>query len=364
MSTPSSLPITLCVRLACAGFNLDVDLQVPGQGITVLYGASGSGKTTLLRCVAGLERADTARIRVNGQWWQSTEQGVFLPPHQRELGYVFQEASLLPHLSVQANLAYGVRRAGKPAGDAALAAAIELLGIGHLLPRSPMGLSGGERQRVAIARALATQPQLLLLDEPLAAIDAARRQDILPWLETLRDELSLPMLYVTHAPDEVARLANHVVVLSQGHVSVAGDAAQVMGEPTQAIFTGDDLGALVQGHITQRDTVWHLAQMAFDSGSLWVKDDGRAMGSPIRLRILARDVSIATAPPQATSIQNILPCTVLAVADDAHPSQVVLQLASGRSRLLARITRKSLHALGTRVGDTVWAQVKSVAVVN
>jgi molybdate transport system ATP-binding protein len=364
MSTPLRQPISLQVRLARAGFTLAVDLQVPGQGITVLYGASGSGKTTLLRCVAGLERADTARIRVNGQWWQCTEQAVFLPPHQRELGYVFQEASLLPHLSVQGNLAYGVQRAGKPGGDAALAAAIELLGIGHLLQRSPGGLSGGERQRVAIARALATQPQLLLLDEPLAAIDAARRQEILPWLETLRDELSLPMLYVTHAPDEVARLANHVVVLSQGRVTVAGDAAQVMGDPTQAIFTGDDLGALVQGHITQRDTAWHLAQMTFDSGSLWVKDDGRAVGSPIRLRILARDVSIATQAPQGSSIQNSLPCSVLALADDAHPSQLVLQLACGHGRLLARITRKSWHALGTRVGDTVWAQVKSVAVVN
>jgi molybdate transport system ATP-binding protein len=217
---------------------------------------------------------------------------------------------------------------------------------------------------VAIARALATQPQLLLLDEPLAAIDAARRQEILPWLETLRDELSLPMLYVSHAPDEVARLANHVVVLSQGRVTVAGDAAQVMGELTQAIFTGDELGALVQGRITARDPEWHLAQMDFDAGSLWVKDDGRAVGSPIRLRVLARDVSIATAPSQGTSIQNILACTVLAVVDDAHPSQVMMQLARGPSRLLARITRKSLHALGTRVGDTVWAQVKSVAVVN
>ncbi len=204
------------------GFRLDVDLALPGQGITALFGASGSGKTTLLRCVAGLERA-AGRVDVAGAQWQDDEGGVFVPTWQRRLGYVFQEASLFDHLDVARNLAYGQRRARSEAvGGLGLEAAVALLGIGPLLQRRPAQLSGGERQRVAIARALAADPQVLLLDEPLASLDAPRRQDVLPWLERLRDEWRIPMLYVTHAVDEVARLADTVVVLAEGRAIAPG----------------------------------------------------------------------------------------------------------------------------------------------
>ena len=200
------------LRLPRADFELSVDLQLPARGITVLFGTSGSGKTSVLRSVAGLERAREARVVVAGEVWQDDAAGVFLPTHQRALGYVFQEASLLAHLDVQGNLRYGMKRTRSPQAAQTLQQAIELLGIGHLLERQVGQLSGGERQRVAIARALATAPKVLLLDEPLAALDLARRQEILPWLEALRDELSIPMLYVTHSADELARLADHLVL--------------------------------------------------------------------------------------------------------------------------------------------------------
>ena len=221
---------TVRLRLERAAFALDVDLALPLSGITAVYGASGSGKTSLLRCVAGLERAKAALVTVGGQVWQDDAQGVFVPTWQRRLGYVFQEASLFEHMDVAANLQYGLQRAGRTASRPALDAAIAMLGIGALLPRRAHQLSGGERQRVAIARALATQPRLLLLDEPLASLDHARCQDILPWLERMRDELHIPALYVTHALDEVARLADTLVVLDDGKVAAVGPVGDLLVE--------------------------------------------------------------------------------------------------------------------------------------
>ncbi|MDO8278300.1 MAG: molybdenum ABC transporter ATP-binding protein, partial [Burkholderiaceae bacterium] len=212
----------MCVSLQRPAFTLEVDLRVPRRGITVLFGPSGSGKTSLLRCVAGLERAQHARVCIGGEVWQDETQAQFLPTWRRPIGYVFQEASLFDHLDVQANLRYGLARSGQSGAADALAPVIALLGIGDLLRRRTAQLSGGERQRVAIARALATRPRLLLLDEPLAALDHARRQDILPWLERLRDELHIPMLYVTHSADEVGRMADTLVIIEQGRVRAAG----------------------------------------------------------------------------------------------------------------------------------------------
>jgi len=353
------------IRLALArpAFRLQVDLALPASGITVLFGASGSGKTTLLRCVAGLERAGDAVVTIGGQTWQDERQGVFLPTWQRPLGYVFQEASLFDHLDVQANLDFGRKRV--PGGGAiALDAVIGLLGIAHLLQRRTHELSGGERQRVAIARALATQPRLLLLDEPLASLDHARRQEILPWLERLRDGLRIPMLYVTHSADEVARLADALVVLEQGSVKAAGPTAQVLARIDVPVVLGEDAGALLQGHVAERDARWQLARVDFSGGSLWLRDSGLASGHAVRLRVLARDISIATAPPQATSIQNILPCTVDSIAPDAHPSQALVRLACGTDVLLARVTARAADALGLAPGMLVWAQVKSAALVD
>lgn len=344
-------------------FALDVDLELPAHGITVLFGASGSGKTSLLRCVAGLERPRHALVRIAGELWQDDQQGVFLPPWRRPLGYVFQEASLLAHLDVLGNLHYGLRRLGLIQPVQALDAAIDLLGIKELLTRRPHQLSGGERQRVAMARALAMQPSLLLLDEPMASLDHSRRQDILPWLERLRDEVRIPMLYVTHAADEVARLADTLVALQHGKVTAVGAVADVLSQIETPVVLGEDVGALLEGTVAQCDPRWHLSQVNFGSGSLWLRDSGLSLGQHVRLRVLARDVSIATLEPQKTSIQNVLPCVVRSMVADAHPSQVLVQLACGQAVLLARITARAVMTLGLEAGKQVWAQVKSVALV-
>jgi molybdate transport system ATP-binding protein len=346
------------------GFRLAVDLALPATGITVLFGASGSGKTTLLRCVAGLERAPQGLVRIGSQVWQDDEARIFLPTWRRPLGYVFQEASLFEHLTVKGNLHFGLKRTGSRDDGQVLDAAIRLLGIDKLLDRLPAGLSGGERQRVAIARALATQPRLLLLDEPLAALDHARKQEILPWLERLRDELSTPMLYVTHSADELARLADHLVVLDQGRVTAEGPAASVLAAISSPVLAGDEIGALLAGRVVERDTRWHLSRVAFDGGSLWLRDSGLPLGHLVRLRVLARDVSMAVEEPRGTSIQNHLPCTIESSAPDVHPSQVLVRVRVGASTLVARITGRSFDALGLQPGKSAWLQVKSVALLE
>ena len=354
----------LRLALRRAAFTLDVDLPLPDGGITALFGPSGSGKTTVLRCVAGLERAHGA-VRVAGETWQDDAQRVFLPAWRRAVGYVFQEASLFPHLSVRGNLAYAQRRAaGGP--DIALDDVVALLGIGHLLDRATPGLSGGERQRVAIARALATRPKLLLLDEPLAALDPARRGEVMPWLERLRDEVRLPMLYVTHSADEVARLADTVVLLEDGRVRAHGPLAATLGRTDLPFVPEEEAAALLQGRIGAVDARWHLARVDFDGGALWLRDDGLPAGHAVRVRVLARDVSVATEPPASgtTSIQNVLPCTVAGVAPSTHPSQVVVQLQVGGSVLLARVTARAADALRLAPGQRAWAQVKSAALVR
>lgn len=356
--------IALRVRLPRDGFLLDVDLALPASGVTALFGPSGSGKTTLLRCVAGLEQAPQARVVVAGETWQDTERGVFLPTWQRPLGYVFQEASLFDHLDVRANLAFGRKRLRNAAPETFdFDALVALLGIGHLLARKPHQLSGGERQRVAIARALATQPRILLLDEPLAALDFARRQEILPWLERLGEELSIPMLYVTHSGDEVARLADHLVLLDEGQVRAAGPLAETLARVDLPAVPGEEAGALLHATISERDARWQLAQVRFEGGALWIADAGLEIGHAVRVRVLARDVSLALAPPDRSSIQNVLACTVRAIAPGAHGSQALVQLACGDTLLLARITARAVDALALSEGSPVWAQVKSAALV-
>lgn len=352
------------LSLARPDFLLEVDLTLPARGITALHGPSGSGKTSVLRCVAGLERAHNALVRIDDEVWQDDARGIFLPAWQRPLGYVFQEASLFEHLDVRGNLSYGQKRSLTAQPAIALDAVIELLGIAHLLQRRVQQLSGGERQRVAIARALATQPRLLLLDEPLAALDQARRKEILPWLERLRDELKIPMLYVTHAADEVARLADSLVVLDQGRIKTAGPTADVLARIDTPVVLGDDAGALLHGTVAERDERWHLARVDFGGGSLWLRDSGLAVGQRVRLRVLARDVSLATEVPHHTSIQNLLPATIDTITRDAHPSQALVRVACGGAVLLSRITARAVNTLSLKPGQAVWAQVKSVALVE
>jgi len=354
------------IRLALRrpAFTLDVALALPPRGITVLFGPSGSGKTTVLRCVAGLERA-RGEVRVSGRTWQDDARGEFLPTSRRPLGYVFQEASLFPHLSVAGNLRYAQRRA-RDANAISLDRAVELLGIGGLLERSTADLSGGERQRVAIARALATQPELLLLDEPLASLDPARRRELLPWLEHLRDGLGIPMLYVTHSADEMARLADTVVLMDAGRVVASGPPATTLTRLDLPIAQDEDAGALLQGVIVQIDASWHLARVDFVGGSLWLRDDGLREGEHVRVRVLAREVSLAIEPPVpgTASIQNVLACTVVGLQAGPHPSQALVALDCGGHRLLSRITARAADSLGLAAGTRVFAQVKSVGLVR
>ena len=376
------------LQLQRDAFMLDVSLQLPAHGISVLFGASGSGKTTLLRSIAGLEPQARGAVRVAGEVWQADDAGIRLPTHRRALGYVFQEASLFDHLDVRGNLLYGLQRSAAPQDRRALDEAIELLGIGQVLHRPVDALSGGERQRVAIARALATRPRLLLLDEPLAALDPARKQDVLPWLERLRDELRLPMLYVTHSVEEMTRLGNHLVVMAQGRVKVSGPLAVTLSSLDTPWVEPQEQGVLLDGHVVERDPTWHLARVQFQGGSLWIRDSGAPVGSSVRLRVLARDVSLTTQEPVNTSIQNHVRACIEAAQPDAHPSQILIRLrVSGDhgapprghpgdqvaatdvlpqdgSVLLARITQRAWSQLGLATGQSVWVQVKSVALVG
>ena len=362
-------------KLDYPGFTLDVDLHLPSCGITALFGQSGSGKTTLLRAIAGLEQVPGGRLAVDGDVWQ--DEAGFLPTHQRPIGYIFQEASLFPHLSVQGNLDYGLKRRhcrpaspekGIPCGHAnEFSRIIELLGIGHLLERMPERLSGGERQRVAIARALLTRPRLLLMDEPLSALDLARKQEILPYLEQLHETLKIPVLYVSHAPDEVARLADHIVVLENGRALASGPLTETLARldlPALSARLGDDAGVVLEGSIVERDANWHLARVGFAGGHFWVRDGGQPVGHHVRVRVLARDVSIAREPILKTSILNTLPAKVVELVDEPHQGLTLVKVAVGASPLIARVTRRSACALELKPGQAVWMQVKSVALIG
>jgi molybdate transport system ATP-binding protein len=346
------------------GFALDVDLSLPGRGVTVLFGPSGCGKTTLLRSIAGLERPPKGLLRVNGEIWQ--DDGLWVPTHQRSLAYVFQESSLFPHLSVMGNLQYGKQRSAqavdKPGID--LSQVIDLLGIEALLSRKPDALSGGERQRVAIARALAVNPRLLLMDEPLAALDLERKQEILPYLEKLQQTLEIPIIYVTHAPDEVARLAQHIVVLEKGKLVASGSLTDTLTRVDLPVRLGDDLGVIIDARVGEIDPQWHLARLDFADGVFWVRDQNLQVNQAARIRIPARDVSITREKPEQTSIQNILAGRVDRCVDDEQPGGAIVRVLIGDTALLARITARAVAELDIKRGDAVWVQVKSVALAR
>lgn len=358
------MSLRIRLQLAYAGFALDVDLDLPGRGISALFGHSGSGKTTCLRAIAGLEHGARGRIEINGEHWQDDAKGIFLPTHRRALGYIFQDAALFSHLSVRDNLAYGLRRIAPAEQRVAQQTIVELLGIGALFERRPEHLSGGEKSRVAMARALFTSPRLLLMDEPLAALDHDRKQEILPYLERLHDELDIPIIYVSHAPDEVARLADHLVVLQGGQALASGPLGETLARLDLPIRIGEDHGVVIEANIAERDATWQLARVAFAGGSLWVRDSGHALGQRVRVRILARDVSIALERAGDTSIQNILAARIAAIGDDTHPALALIKMTIGQAQVIARLTRRSAAQLGLRAGMSVWAQIKAVAVIG
>lgn len=347
-------------------FVLDVDLALPERGISALFGPSGSGKTTCLRAIAGLETGAHGHCALDDTLWQDTAHGIFVPPHRRPIGYVFQEASLFAHLSVRGNLAYGQKRRRPTVERARLAAELAdtaaLLGIAGLLERMPASLSGGERQRVAIARALLAAPRLLLMDEPLAALDARRKQEILPYLERLHAALAIPVVYVSHAPDEVARLADHLVLLDAGRVVASGALHAILARPELAPLFAEDAGVVLDATLAAHEPD-ALVRLDFAGGSLRVAARPEALGQRLRCRILARDVSLARQPPLASSILNSLPGRIAAQAPTETPAHILVRVDVGPTPILACITRRAWRELDLAVGTPVWAQIKAVALL-
>ncbi|MFN4141360.1 molybdenum ABC transporter ATP-binding protein [Aestuariivirga sp.] len=342
-------------------FALDVRFESAGR-LTAIFGASGSGKTSLVSAIAGLLKPERGRVSVEGKVLLDTAKGIDVPPHRRRIGYVFQDARLFPHLTVAGNLSYGEwftpaaeRYAGKPQ-------ILELLGIGHLLARRPGELSGGEKQRVAIGRALLASPRLLLMDEPLASLDAARKAEIMPYLERLRDELRIPIVYVSHSVAEVMRLASDIAVLSEGRLLAFGPAGEIAQRldlvPAEEREEG---GAIIDMTVAAHDETFGMTLLASAAGEIHVPGRIASPGAAARVRIRARDVMLATAEPQQISALNILRGTVRAIAP-ADAASVNVTLDCGGSAIVARITRQSAAALGLEPGHAAFAVVKAVSV--
>jgi molybdate transport system ATP-binding protein len=350
-------------KLNYGDFKLDVDLTLPCTGISVLFGHSGSGKTTLLRCIAGLEKAPKGYLEINGRVWQDSERNVFLPTHKRPLGYVFQEANLFSHLTVLDNLQYGLKRVKNNLGLIKLNQTIELLGISHLLTRMPSNLSGGERQRVAIARALALNPEILLMDEPLASLDFKRKQEILPYLIRLHQQLDIPIIYVTHSQQEVAQLADTLVILEDGNILASGPLSETQSRLDLPLAQDREAATVWQVTIAEHESDYHLTRVTFEGGSLTITAVDAKLGTELRVQIYARDVSITLAEPHATSILNVLPAVINQLTV-GRESQAVVQLQLGQQLLLAHITRKSLLLLGLKIGMSVFVQIKGTSILN
>lgn len=329
-------------------------------GLTALFGHSGSGKTSLINIIAGLIRPDRGRVSVNGEVLVDTGQRLFVARHRRRIGYVFQEPRLFPHLSVRRNLLYGRRFAPAEASAPRLEDVVGLLGIGHLLQRRPEKLSGGERQRVAIGRALLAGPRLLLMDEPLAAVDVARREEILPYIERLRDESRIPIVYVSHALSEVARLANTVVLLADGRVEAVGPVNDILSRLDLVAVTGaEDAGAVIEAQVADHEDGYRLSRLVCAAGELRVPRLEHPPGSAVRLRVRARDVIVATRRPEGLSALNVLPGVISQIAETDDGAEVLIDCNG--VRLIAGLTRRSRDTLALRVGTPVFAIVKTVA---
>jgi len=353
-------------KVAHPGFSLDVELSLPGRGVSALFGHSGSGKTSCLRCFAGLDQPANGYLQVNGELWQDSAQGICVPAHQRAVGYVFQDARLFAHLTVRRNLEYGLKRIPAAQRRIALEQAVELLGIEHLLQRLPGNLSGGEQQRVGIARALLSSPRLLLLDEPLAALDLKRKQEVLPYLERLHTELEIPLVYVSHSPDEVARLADHLVLLEDGKVSASGPLKETLLRADLPFVFEDDAEAVVDGVVSGHDPAYGLLALQLPGSSIGLQlpHAPLALGQSVRIKIKARDVSLSLQRAADSSVLNLLPARVVDWINVAEQAHVLVRVQVGGEQLLARITRYSFDRLQIQREQTLWAQVKSVSLLS
>ncbi|CAN7335332.1 molybdenum ABC transporter ATP-binding protein [Pararhizobium sp. LjRoot238] len=329
------------------------------RGVTALFGRSGSGKTSLINAIAGLLHPDRGRLAFNGDVLVDSEARVFVPPHKRRFGYVFQEARLFPHLSVRHNLGYGRWFARHTHKEPNFNRIVDLLGVGALLDRAPANLSGGEKQRIAIGRALLSNPRLLLMDEPLAALDDERKAEILPYLERLRDETGIPIVYVSHSVAEVARLANRVIVLESGRISASGDAATILSAPSSAV-SRREAGALIEGIVGHTDAKHQITVIRAGRVQIRVPHLDAPAGKAVRLQIAARDVMLATSRPEGLSALNILPGTIVRVGE-AVQGMVDVRLDCGGVTIMSRVTTLSRDLLGLQAGKPVHAIIKSVA---
>lgn len=342
------------------GFTLDLSLET-GAGITALFGRSGAGKSTIINAVAGLLRPDEGLLEVDGETLMDTARGIHAAPHKRRFGTVFQDARLFPHLTVAQNLDFGTRyapRGVKTPRDEV----IELLGLASLLPRGPNTLSGGEKQRVALGRALLSGPRMLLMDEPLASLDGTRKQEILPYLEHLRDgPLGLPILYVSHAVDEITRLADTLILLKDGHVAAQGPLREVMADPAAVPL----LGVREAGAVIEATVISHaddgLSQLSISAGTLDLPGVQAPVGARVRLRVMAQDVMLSRTRPTGLSALNILPVTVQSIRQGDGPGAAVA-LKAGNDTLLARVTRRAVKALELKEGEEIFAILKATTV--
>jgi molybdate transport system ATP-binding protein len=343
------------------GFTLRADFEVPTPGVVALFGRSGCGKTTTVNIVSGLLAADEGRVELDGHVLEDTRAGLRVAPEHRGIGYVFQDARLFPHFTVLGNLRYGQRRNSQRTPSITLDQVVSLLGLQSLLKRRPNRLSGGERQRVALGRALLSQPSLLLLDEPLASLDTARREEVLPYLELLRDRLSIPMVYVSHQFDEVLRLATHVVLMDRGKVLGQGSLLEVSLLPElRSIIGSDAVGAVVDGRVTRVDSTQDMAELQLGHGLLRVSVSGATVGERVRVQLLARDLILATEPPRGLSVQNSLEGRIVQMfADEGHAE--LIEVDVGGVNVLSRVTRAAVESLALRVGLRVWVLVKAVS---
>lgn len=343
-----------------ANFNLEISLSLPLKGVTAVFGESGSGKTTLLRCLAGLENPKNSKISVNNCIWQNDT--TFVPPHKRSIGYVFQEASLFSHLNVMDNIQYGIKRSNTSLPSKVFDDVVDMLAIGRLLSKKTDQLSGGEKQRVAIARALLIQPEVLLMDEPLASLDYGRKQEVLPYIENLSHQCDIPIIYVSHDLQEVSRLADYAVILSAGKVSKQGPASSVFSDIELFKTTHQIPSVTINGKVVERDEEFHLMKVGFDGGELWLKDTNTP--SKLRLNIKAKDVSVTLEESKSTSILNRLKGTITKISEDEHPATELISVRVGTVDFLAQLSKKSVATLHLKPGLEVWLQVKSAAILR
>lgn len=358
---PDSAPINIRLLQQRVNFRLDVDVDLAAQGITGLFGPSGAGKTSLLRCVAGLEAADRGRVSIGDALLEDSDQKLSVPSEKRRIGYVFQEPRLFPHLSIEANLRFGLRRSQRGMPAQSFERIVDMLGLESLLARATAGLSGGEAQRVAIGRALLSAPELLLMDEPLASLDETRKNDVLPYLDRLHQDAGVPIIYVSHNIDEICQLCDQLAVMSDGVVVAHGDLQSVLLQTELPVLGGNEAGAVLRATVTAIDAENELTAISAAGHELWVPGRDLRVGSTVSLRVRANDVSLCLDRPERTSILNVLPARIEQLQDEPDGT-VLLRMLIGAECILARITKKSRAQLSLQVGTQVYAQVKSIAI--